>query len=126
MHNIQIESQHLKVTDALEQFVHKKVDHLDKYFSGVHNIHVFLRMENERINIAELVVNVVKGKQLIAKAKNEDMYAAIDDAVHKMKEQLVKFKERLRDHKVKSLKTALRPPELEPEDEDEDEALPEA
>ncbi|MCK6473710.1 MAG: ribosome-associated translation inhibitor RaiA [Planctomycetes bacterium] len=103
---IQIDGHHVKVTSAIQDHVHKKIDHLDKYFDGIHNLHVILRVEDSTRHEAEIVCSVVRGQTLIGKATHDDMYIAIDGAVHKLREHLKKYKDKLRGNKRKSGKMA--------------------
>jgi ribosome-associated translation inhibitor RaiA len=44
----------------------------------------------------ELVLDVEKHEDFVSHGKNEDLYAAIDEAIHKGQRQLADFKERLK------------------------------
>ncbi len=122
--NVRIEGRHLKVTPALQEHVHKKVDHLDKYFDGVQDLHVILSLKEPKHHAAEIVAEVVRGQPLVAQASHEDMYLAIDEAVHKIREHLKKFKERMRTRKRNSGRLAQQPPApvVSEEVDDEEEA----
>ena len=102
--NIQIEGRHVKITDSIQAHVHSKIDHLDKYFSGVDKIHVILDVEStkEKSTLAEIVCTVPHGQPIVARVNHADMYMAIDGAVHKVREHLKKFKERMRARKRNS------------------------
>lgn len=114
---IQIEGRHLQITDSIQEHVHKKIDHLDKFFNGINSIHVILNVEDQRRQVAELVCTVVRGQPLVASAAAGDLYRAIDDAVHKMKEHLKKHKERLRTHKRESARFGrVEAPEESPQE----------
>ncbi len=93
---IQIEGRHLKITSAIKNHVHKKIDHLDKFFSGANNLHVILSMEPTKQHGAEIVCSVDHGTPLVAHALHMDMYVAIDEAVHKIRELLKKHNSRRR------------------------------
>jgi putative sigma-54 modulation protein len=98
--NIQIEGRHMKVSEQLDEYIHKKLDNVDRFFDGVHNLHVVLNMEDKKFRkCVEIVAGLVKGQTQVVHSEKEDMYAAIDDAVQKLKETLVKYKEKLRDRK---------------------------
>lgn len=118
---IQIEGRHIKVTQALQDHVHKKTDHLDKYFDGISNLRIVLSLEPPKQKTAEVVCSVVRGKKLVASATNDDMYLAIDDAVHKIKELLKKHKARLRGRKRDSTRTRAESPPSSTGDEDDEE-----
>lgn len=103
---IQIEGRHIKVTEALQEHVNKRLGHLNKYFDGLHDVRVILTVEESRRTMAEVVCGVVRGQQLVAKATHEDLYQAIDEAVHKLREHLKRYKERIRERKRGGVKTA--------------------
>jgi len=121
--NIQIEGRHVKVTDAIQQHVHSKIDHLDKYFNGVQKVHVILEVEStkEKLTLAEIVCNVAHGQPIVGRAEHADMYMAIDGAVHKVREHLKKFKDKKRARKRNSgrLSQVLMEAEDKPEAEEE-------
>ena len=96
---IQIESRHMKVTEAISNHIHKRVDNLTKYFDGILNIHVVLNVENHNQQIAEIVCAVIKHEPLVARSTHDDLYNAIDEAAQKMKVHLVHHKEKQRSHK---------------------------
>jgi len=97
--NVQIEGRHLKITDAIQERVHEKVDSLTKYFDGLHHVRVILIVENPTRMRAEVVCGVIRGQQLVTKAEHEDLYAAVDEAVRKARELLKRYKDRLRSRK---------------------------
>ena len=54
-------------------------------------------MEKKIRQKAEATVNSA-GKQIFAEDTNEDMYAAFDKMIDKLNKQVVKHKEKLKDH----------------------------
>jgi putative sigma-54 modulation protein len=93
---INITGQHLKVTQPLKEYVEKKFEKLTRHFDHVINIHVVLTVEKlEHHAEASLQVS---GNKIFADASNEGMYAAIDNLVDKLDRQIVKHKEKLKDH----------------------------
>ena len=105
--NLQIDGHHLQITAAIQERVQTRVEHLNKYFDGLHSVRVILTVEEPRRTTAELVCGVVRGQQLVARAAHEDLYQAIDEAVHKAKDLLIKYKDRLRSKKrVKDVPSA--------------------
>ena len=72
------------------------MEKLERHFDGVADIHVILNVEKLRRQ-AEATINLT-GTRVHAMAENEDMYAAIDALVDKLDRQVIKHKEKLRDH----------------------------
>ncbi|HHH46568.1 MAG TPA: ribosome-associated translation inhibitor RaiA [Thiotrichales bacterium] len=87
---------HVDITDALRQYVNTKMERLERHFDHVTDTHVVLSVEKQRQK-AEATMHV-SGGRIFADNTEEDMYAAIDGLVDKLDRQLVKFKERLKDH----------------------------
>lgn len=96
--NISVTFRHTDPTKALKDHATEKLTHcLQKYVSADADAHVILNIE-KRDHIAE--INVHSGQyDLAAKAVTDDLYSAIDKAVHNVNTQLRKQKEQLTSHK---------------------------
>lgn len=88
---------HVEVTPALKTFTNEKLDKLERHFDKIMAIDIIFDVEKLR-HIAEASIKIVKG-ELHARAEAEDMYTAIDDLVNKLDRQLIKHKEKTRDHR---------------------------
>jgi putative sigma-54 modulation protein len=93
---INLTGHHLDITPALRDYVHGKFERLKRHFDQVIDAHVILTVEKLR-HRAEAAM-IVSGNRLFADDVQEDMYAAIDCLVDKLDRQIVKHKEKLRDH----------------------------
>ncbi len=93
---INITGHRLEVTPALRAFTQEKFDKLERHFDHITSINVIFDVEKLR-QIAEATVYVAKG-ELHASSESEDMYAAIDTLIDKLDRQLIKHKEKIRDH----------------------------
>ena len=87
---------HITITPALREYVHSKLQRLERHFEHVTDIHVILTVEKLE-HKAEATMQVSRGN-LFADSIEEDMYAAIDGLVDKLDRQVVKHKEKLKDH----------------------------
>ena len=94
--NLTVTGHHLDVTDSLRQYVTSKMDRLERHSDDVQDVHVILSVEKLRQK-AEATVNL-KGTQLFADTIEQDMYAAIDLLTDKLDRQLIKHKEKVKDH----------------------------
>lgn len=94
--NLTVTGHHLDITDSLRHYVTSKMDRLERHSDEVIDIHVILTLEKQRQE-AEATVNV-KGAKLFAEASEDDMYAAIDLLTDKLDRQLIKHKEKVKDH----------------------------
>ncbi|GGD92156.1 ribosome hibernation-promoting factor, HPF/YfiA family [Paenibacillus nasutitermitis] len=89
-----VRGQHIQVTDAMRDYVEKKLSRLDRYFE-------------EPISESTVTMSVTKGKHAVevtiplthaflrAEEKSDDMYASIDVVVDKLERQIRKHKTRI-------------------------------
>lgn len=94
--NLSVTGHHVDVTEPLKAYVAEKMDKLERHFDRVTDIHVILSVEKLRQQ-AEATIDLA-GTTVHAEAENGDMYAAIDALVDKLDRQVIKHKEKLRDH----------------------------
>lgn len=94
--NLSVTGHHVEVTDPLKDYVEEKMEKLERHFDKVTDIHVILNVEKLRQQ-AEATIDLT-GTRIHAEAENEDMYAAIDALIDKLDRQVLKHKEKLRDH----------------------------
>lgn len=90
--NYNIRGQHFQVTDALRDYVEKKLSRLDKYFETpvASDINVTLSVTKGKHTIE--VTIPLTGVMLRAEEKSEDMYASIDLVTDKLERQIRKHK----------------------------------
>ncbi len=93
---INITGHHLELTTSIKDYVEKKFEKLTRHFDHVINIHVVLTVE-KLDHHAEASLQV-SGNKIFAEASSDGMYAAVDSLVDKLDRQIVKHKEKLKDH----------------------------
>lgn len=94
---INISGHHVELTDSMSDYVHSKFEKLERHFDNITNAQVTLSVEKTRQK-AEADVHVAGG-QLFATHEHDDMYAAIDGLIDKLDRQVIKHKEKLKNHK---------------------------
>ncbi len=94
--HIEITGHHLEVTDSLNHYVREKADRLMRHFDQVINIHFILEVQKSN-HKAEASMHV-RGHDIFANAIADDMYKAIDALADKLDRQIVKYKEKLKNH----------------------------
>jgi len=87
---------HVEITKPLRSYVKEKFDRLSRHFDHVMNGHVILTVEKLQQK-AEATLHA-SGNDFYADASKEDMYAAIDALVDKLDRQVIKHKEKIKDH----------------------------
>ena len=89
--NIIITVKDLKATDAIKDYVEKKLERIEKYFEG-EEIKVQVKIKSEKgSQIAEMQVNV-KTYSIRAVTETKDLYASIDKDIDILEGQIRKIK----------------------------------
>lgn len=89
--NIQITGKDLKATEAIKNYVEKKLARIEKYFD-TEDMDVFVTIKAEReMQIAELSVSY-KGERFRAVTEHKDLYASIDKDIDVLEGQIRKAK----------------------------------
>lgn len=95
--NIIVNGRHLEVTPALRQYAEDKIGRFTKYISNISEAIVTVSVEKHRQK-AEVLLKV-NGYMIQAEGATGDVYSAIDGVVEKLEKQVVKYKEKLSDHR---------------------------
>jgi putative sigma-54 modulation protein len=96
---IEVIGRNLEVTDAIRQHAEQKAAKLPTYFDRIQLITFRLEKVGHQHHgkfDVELVCDVEHHDDFVCHATEEDLYVAIDSAVHKSARQLAEFKERLK------------------------------
>lgn len=108
--NILVHSKSVPVTDAIREFVRKKLISVTKFSKTITHIDVFLDDVKSRkglIEQAQVMIKIgVPGKDILCRAKNPDLYKAICLAVEDSARWLRKKKEKYLSHKKQSKRSA--------------------
>lgn len=91
--NIKIVGRKIEVTKAISDYAKKRLSVLEKYLSNIVSIQVILEVDKYR-HTAEIIVHT-SGKVFKIKDEEKDLYVAIDKAAHRIKELVMKYKERI-------------------------------
>ena len=104
---IKITGKELKITEAINNYVERKLDRIDKYFEDA-EADVTLRTEKNE-QIAEIFVTA-NGEKYRAVTEDKDMYASIDKDIDILEGQIRKAKTKkekmLRESSLKSMEVA--------------------
>ena len=96
---INVSGHHIEVTNSLRQYVETKLERLERHYYPITNVHVILRVEKQGQK-AEATIRI-QGGDIFAEAESDDLYAAIDMLVDKLDRQLIKQKEKMKDHNAR-------------------------
>ncbi|MDO8785111.1 MAG: ribosome-associated translation inhibitor RaiA [Syntrophales bacterium] len=100
--NISVTFRNTGGEDWQKEYIHEKLKKIKRYVDSPAEAHVILSVEKFR-NTAEINL-MVDGLNVNAKEEAKDMSLAMDNAVEKIERQLKKHKEKIRGHKVNSVR----------------------
>jgi len=99
--NIIIHSHHVEVTPAIKLHLEEKIKVIKKHFEKIIQVNASLTVdkahEKELRQKAELSIHAM-GKDFFAQAHDVDLYQAIDQAAIKLDKQILKIKEKTKNH----------------------------
>ncbi|NIB41858.1 ribosome-associated translation inhibitor RaiA [Pseudomaricurvus alkylphenolicus] len=93
---INISGHHVELTSSIKDYVNTKFDRLERHHDRITSTNVILSVDKLRQK-AEANIHV-SGKDFYADSESEDLYAAIDLLTDKLDRQLIKHKEKTRNH----------------------------
>lgn len=94
---IMITGRHIKVTEAMQTYARDKASKFEKIWNGINKAHITMDLEHG-LHVAEAVVSINGGADVVAITKDADMYAALDLLENKIEQQLRKYKSKHQDH----------------------------
>jgi len=107
---VHITARHIKLTPAINDYVHKKLNKARRFLDNLIWAQVILDVSKMR-HLAEIVLHA-SGRTFTAKEEGADLYAAIDLASDKLDEQLRRFKEKRGGHRGRGTgRRTANPPE---------------
>ena len=94
--NVEVTGQHVEITNALRDYVVKKLKRVERHLDTMTAAHVVLTLENLS-HKAEGTLHLSKAT-VHAEASAQDMYAAIDALADKLDRQVLRHKEKMTNH----------------------------
>jgi putative sigma-54 modulation protein len=95
---VAISCRHGHVSPDTQEYITRKSEKLLTYFERVTAIEVTLGFEGERVS-AEILVDAEHKHNFVASDEGTDAVATFDGALHKMEQQIKRYKEKLQDHR---------------------------
>jgi putative sigma-54 modulation protein len=95
---IKISARHGHLNDATQQFIREKADKLVHYFQRLMMIEVIVDLKEDQKKV-ELLVSAEHKHDFVASETNTDVLTAMDLVLHKLEQQVRKYKEKIQDHR---------------------------
>ena len=90
--NVKITGKDLKTTEAITDYIERKMERIQKYFDDEFDVNATIKTEGNE-QVAELQINI-EGNTLRAVTAHRDLYASIDKDVDILEGQIRKMKTR--------------------------------
>jgi putative sigma-54 modulation protein len=94
---IDFTDRHAQHPPAVREYALDKVGRLSRFFDGVHHIQIVLDREHDR-HSTEIIVTAAPNLRFVGHSSERTITEAIDSVIDKLERQVVKAKERLKDH----------------------------
>lgn len=95
---VAITCRHGSLKPDLNDYITRKSEKLLTYFERVTQIQVTLDFLDARVR-TEILVDAEHKHNFVAHAEGDDAAATFDGALHKMEQQIRKYKEKVQDHR---------------------------
>jgi putative sigma-54 modulation protein len=95
---VAITCRHGNIKPELNEYITRKSEKLLTYFERVTQIQVTLEFVDDRVR-SEMLVDAEHKHNFVAHAEGDDAGATFDAALHKMEQQIRRYKEKLQDHR---------------------------
>lgn len=94
--DVQVTGRNVSVTDAMKNYAIDKITKIERFSNRVIDAKVTMDIQrgDQSIDIVIMVDNI----RIRASGHSNDMYASIDKAVNRLKEQIRRYKEKIHDH----------------------------
>ncbi|GMU38059.1 MAG: Ribosome hibernation promoting factor [Phycisphaerae bacterium] len=92
-----VKSRHVEVPEEIRKYAETKASKLPRFLDRISAIEFVLDQESD-LWTAELIVKVDRASDFVAKETGPDRYALIDSIVEKVERQLIRHKEKVKDH----------------------------
>lgn len=112
---IAITCRHGKIKDDVRDSITEKSQKLLTLFERVTAIQVTVDFEKERA-LVEILVDAEHKHNFVAQATEDQVMTAFDQALHKMEQQIRRYKEKIQDHRRDRPLGELGKPEAEEEE----------
>ena len=96
---LNVSGRQIEITEAMRAYAANKAGKLPHYFDRVQSIDVVASRHDSHSYDVEVIVKAEHVDPFVGRAAGDDLYACIDEVVHKLERQLTDHKQRLRNRK---------------------------
>ncbi len=108
--DVSVMARHMDVTAAMREYAGDKVARLPRLYDGLQSVGVTFDQDGGD-NLVEIVALGKHKAKFVAHHHGGDMYACLDQCLHKLEMQLRRHKDRIRDRQGPPHEQTMTPPE---------------
>ena len=101
---VKVSTRHGHLSEGTQAKIRAKVERLPRYFERLTAIEVTVDLEHKESPAVDLKVSAEHKHDFVAREQGADLMAAIDAVVHKVEQQLRKYKQRVQEHRGPGLR----------------------
>lgn len=94
---IDFTDRHQQHPASVREYALEKAERLGRFFDGVNHIEIVLDRQHD-LHSTEMIVSAAPNLRFVGQSAEKSVLAAIDAVIDKVERQVVKAKERLKDH----------------------------
>ena len=98
MVQIKISTRHGSISDETREKVHAKLEKLGRLFERLSLIEATIDLEHRDAPAVDVIVSAEHKHNFVATTQAGELLAAIDQVIHKLEQQLRKYKQKIQDH----------------------------
>lgn len=95
---IRISTRHGHLSEATQAKISAKLERLPRLFERLTAIELTVDLEHKEAPAVELQVSAEHKHDFVATEQAEELMASVDGCLHKVEQQIRKYKERIQDH----------------------------
>ena len=96
---INISARHGHLSSATREKLTAKVEKVRRIFERISAVDVTVDLAHDEKPAVELRLSIERSADIIAAKSDENLWAAVDSAIHKLEQQVRKHKEKLTSHR---------------------------
>jgi putative sigma-54 modulation protein len=99
VHNVNlpivITGRHVEITQAIREYIHKKIEGLHLDYPRIIEAKVIIDIEAHHLHLAEIILYCANHIVIEVESRTEDLYASIDESISKIARRMRKYKTRM-------------------------------
>lgn len=96
---LSVTGRHTELSEETRGRLERKIQKLSRYFEGIQTIEVVLDREGDGYTVG-MSMALSRGGRAACQGYGGDIYSAMDVVVDKAEKQLVRYKEKIKDHRA--------------------------